>query len=499
VSGTEPQEPVVSKLSGHVFEKQLITKYLEANGKCPVTGEPLSPDDLVPLKVNKTVKPRPPSATSIPSLIQLFQNEWDALMLETFTLKEQLNTARQQLAHALYQQDAACRVIARLTRERDEARRALATAQAQQTVHAEVMDLETGAGISDQIKQNLISFSKRLTAERKQRTIPKETASEEEVKNYQVLSSHPTHSSSEPGILCLDIHPSNPALIVTGGVDKKAVVVNRESGVIETTLLAHSKKVSDVLFHPREDIIFTASYDKTVRMWKPSTVAGGPSSSSSSSSGGSNYTPVHTFRTHTREVVGLTLHPTGHYIASASADGSWAFHDLLTPRSLATFPAPSGDEGIYCTSFHPDGLLLGNGTDTGSLRIWDLKTLANVASFNEHRAKITSISFSENGFYLATVAEDKALKLWDLRKQKTVQTIDLDDPHLTSVSFDNSGKYLAAAGSNIRIFYFVDKLLAPLTTLAAHSALVTDVKFGPHCSFLASTSMDRTLKIWAPQ
>lgn len=126
ISGNPIEEPVVSKKTGHLYEKRLITKFIESTGECPITHQPMTTDDLISLQISKTIKPRPVNSTSIPNLITIFQNEWDALMLETFSLKSHLETVRQELSHALYQHDAACRVIARLIRERDEARSLLA-------------------------------------------------------------------------------------------------------------------------------------------------------------------------------------------------------------------------------------------------------------------------------------------------------------------------------------------------------------------------------------
>lgn len=125
VSGEAPEEPVVSKKTGTVFEKRLIEKYIEENGKDPITGDELDLEDLLPIKSARVVRPRPATLTSIPALLSTFQNEWDSLALETFRLKQQLSQTRDELANALYQHDAAVRVIARLTKERDDARTAL--------------------------------------------------------------------------------------------------------------------------------------------------------------------------------------------------------------------------------------------------------------------------------------------------------------------------------------------------------------------------------------
>ncbi len=51
MSGEVPQEPVVSPVSGAVFEKRLIEKYLNTNSNTdPVNGETLTVEQLINIK-----------------------------------------------------------------------------------------------------------------------------------------------------------------------------------------------------------------------------------------------------------------------------------------------------------------------------------------------------------------------------------------------------------------------------------------------------------------
>lgn len=46
-----------------------------------------------------------------------------------------------------------------------------------------------------------------------------------------------------------------------------AVVFNKETEQIVATLKGHSKKITNVIYHPRENIGITSSPDTTIRVW----------------------------------------------------------------------------------------------------------------------------------------------------------------------------------------------------------------------------------------
>ncbi|KAJ4909518.1 Pre-mRNA-processing factor 19-like protein 1 [Raphanus sativus] len=228
ISGEVPVEPVVSKKTGLLYEKRLIETHISI------------------------VKPKPLHTASIPGLLGAFQTEWDGLMLTNFSLEQQLHTARQELSHALYQHDAACRVIARLKKERDEARQLLSEAESQLPAAPEVAPanatLSNGKraadggeqgpdakkmslGISAEVITELTDCNAALSQQRKKRQIPPTLASIDDLEKFTQLSSHPLHKTSRPG-------------------------------QILSTLTGHSKKVTSIKFVGDTDLVLTASSDK---------------------------------------------------------------------------------------------------------------------------------------------------------------------------------------------------------------------------------------------
>lgn len=60
--------------TGYVYEKSLIEKYLIEKARCPMTGNEMSKDDLLPLKMGKPIKPRHSPQMSIPGILGMLHN-----------------------------------------------------------------------------------------------------------------------------------------------------------------------------------------------------------------------------------------------------------------------------------------------------------------------------------------------------------------------------------------------------------------------------------------
>jgi len=489
ISGTAPEQPVYSPKTGQVYERRLIEKQVQETGRCPVTQQELTQEDLCEMKVNKVVKPRPAAATSIPGMLTLLQSEWDALMSETYEMKTNLDTTRKQLSHALYQHDAACRVIARLLRERDAARTQVAQLQDQLSnstpANAPAGSAEAETGLTPQILSKMEELAKTLAKSRKQRSFP-DLNPLEEVKRLECKGSFPNiHHSTAPGVLCLDVHKVHPHRIATGGVDSQVILFDAQRSKPVQKMAGHSKRVTAVKLHPDKDVVASASQDATVKIW----------TCSRTTDWSSQYNCLHTIRKHSAEVTDLSIHPLGDYFLTASLDKSWAIHDFHSGRCIRHMQ--DLDSAYPCMSFHPDGLIIAGGTKDKTVVVWDVKEQATVTSLTGHEGTVQTLSFSGNGYYLASASDDGVVKLWDLRKPLNIQTLKVDGP-VHAVAFDATGQYLAVGSKTVQVFNFATK--TTLTEAAAfkeHTDSVTGLCWGPNAKTLASVSMDTSLRIYS--
>ncbi|KAL3912211.1 MAG: hypothetical protein SGPRY_008412 [Prymnesium sp.] len=540
ISGNSPEHPVVSK-TGHLFEQSVIEKYIEATGKCPVTGEELSAADLLPVKTSSTVKPRPLAATSIPGMLTLFQNEWDAVMLETYarpncitpfssplprhsslrklplegdnlhtdscscpvryTLKQQLDTVRQELGHALYQHDAACRVIARLIKERDDARKALAEAQpspanvasaasaATAATAASIpngsaasapMEVESPSGMPTELAAKFQETSQTLAKGRKKRQPVEGQASAEAIAEYRTAFSQAVFSA---GSVCVDVHLSLP-LAAVGGADGSAFVFDCTKGSTGPQLKGHTGRITSVRLHPSKPLALTSSADTSARVWS------------------TEGRQLHELTGHTAEVSSCTLHASGEYCITASMDKTWALFDL--ERGAMVFRVPEGVTGYGPACSFPGMHVrtsVHRNTDRARaaevVRIWDVKSQANVASFEGHTGVVNCLAFSENGYYLATGSEDATVKIWDLRKLKNIRSISEKRPApISSLAFDNFGAFLAVGGGE-GISIYESKGWSLVKSFDAQS--VTGVGFGKAAATVVAGSGDGVVKVYSAE
>ncbi|KAG9314622.1 nuclear matrix protein [Chiua virens] len=474
ISGEPPQDPVVSAKSGHVYDRRLILKYINDNGTDPLTGEKLEESDLLAIKANpKAAPPRPPTATSYP--------------------RPPPYPSKRELSYALYAQDAASRVVARLIRERDAAREALANVQASMGISpaptngpdVEMTEETPPAALPKHVVDQIEETQHSLSATRKKRKAPAGYATAVEVKTFVAKQTIPSlHSASPTGMNSIAISRANPSQFLTGGNDKIVQLYDRSTDKVLASLKGHTKKVNHVAFRERDGdptLLFSAGADKIAKIWSHDSTSG-------------EYLPKATIKTHKGDLTGLVIHPTSTLVAYSSLDKTYSLHDL-SDFSQVYHSAPA-DEPITSLAIHPDGALLALGTPSSKIQITDVRTGALAATISPEGApfSVHTLSFSENGYHLLSPDSPSSVAIWDLRKMTAAHSISLGDTFkVNKVVYDYSANFFGVAG-NEGVRVFAHKSWEELVRFE-EAGDATDLVFSNHGKELWATS-GREVRIW---
>ena len=207
---------------------------------------------------------------------------------------------------------------------------------------------------------------------------------------------------------------------------------------------------------------------------------------------------IATLSGHTDGIFSVALSPDGTTLASGAADGTVKLWDVATKTNTATFRSATS---VRSVAFSPDGTTLASGAADGTVKLWDVATKTNTATFRS-ATSVRSVAFSPDGTTLASGSADGTVKLWDMATNTNTPTLFRYTAPVSSVAFSPDGTTLAAGlGEAIGADRVTVKLWnmgtnTNIATLSGHRSWIRSVAFSPDGTTLASGATDGTIKLW---
>uniref|UniRef100_A0A5S6QUN7 WD_REPEATS_REGION domain-containing protein n=1 Tax=Trichuris muris TaxID=70415 RepID=A0A5S6QUN7_TRIMR len=115
--------------------------------------------------------------------------------------------------------------------------------------------------------------------------------------------------------------------------------------------------------------------------------------------------------------------------------------------------------------------------------------------FIAHTGALNSLSFSPNGKQLATVGKDGLLKVWNFKPHTRSYTYPDPKTNVNCVRFSPNGLLLAYS-ANCDVIFRTPTVKSICRSFRAHQATVQCLDFSMNGESLATSSNDKTVKVW---
>jgi WD40 repeat protein len=303
--------------------------------------------------------------------------------------------------------------------------------------------------------------------------------------------------------------------VVTVSTDKNARVFDAATGMLLRMLSGHKHIVTSARYSPDGQFILTTGYDGTARIWDarvgPATmdlihqapvmqVAYSPEGSRLLTASEEEAAQLWDSKSgraiavlpgHHGGVSSARYSPDGHSIVTAAGDGARIW-DAGTGSLVHTLP---NQGGFASASYAPDGLRIVTSAEDMTARIWDARTLTQLALFKGHTNSINSVMFSPDGTKILTASVDKSVRIWDA--QTGVQLKFLPHPDmLNAAAYSPDGTRIVTASEDKLARIWDAQSGNLLRVLLGHHGRIFDAAFSPDGRHVVTAARDNTVRIW---
>ena len=271
------------------------------------------------------------------------------------------------------------------------------------------------------------------------------------------------------------------------GESEQAELFNLEDGALVRAYKGHLSYVYAVAFSPDGSRLATGEYAPPVRIWNVET--------------GLLETQIQD-----DQARGLAFNHDGSSLAIATGLGQTVkICNAQTGATLATLRghlAPT-----MCVAFHPELNQLVSGSQDGVLKMWDAKQqplgLDHDSQKTEH-PWITGVAADPRGRRVFTASRDNTVQLWDADHGERIRTWrGPSGPNSNwtdtfwSVAVSPDGRQVFAGHGHGTILRWDAETGAALTPIKTKSAMVLALAVSTDGRFLASSAMDRLIRLWS--
>lgn len=317
----------------------------------------------------------------------------------------------------------------------------------------------------------------------------------------QFFLSAPTNEDASPAsadvyMTAVCAHPTMPNLFATGSSDCNIYIwdADRENpiAVLERR---HNRPVNCLDWSPDGKWIASCAEEPNVLLWNAETY---------------KFAKIASQHLHPVNAVAFNPVSTLPILASACDGFDVRLWDYQTskPHVIAALAAASEDPStlkghdstVKGLSWHPKGIILASASRDRTAKIWDTAKGTCVKTLRGHKDWLNSVCFSPNGQKVVTGAWDYHVKHWNLRLAEdeiNPPALQSHDGPVAQVRYINGGEHFISAAGDGKLIVWDATSGTVITVLHGHTQRINAITVLAD-GHVISVSDDKTTRKWAP-